>query len=69
MQTDRLTDREKAVLKLSATGMTQKEISQKLNISVHTVDYHYRNIIFKLNARNITSAVAIAVSRELICIR
>ena len=61
-----LTEREKAVLELSARGLTQKEISRCLNISSHTIDYHHRNIIKKLNARNITSAVAIAVSKGII---
>ena len=61
-----ITDREKKVLELSALGMTKLEIGTRLSISVHTVDYHARNLLFKLNARNMTSAVAIAIRNDLI---
>ena len=61
-----LTDKEQEILKWSARGHTQAEVGEKLNISVHTVDYHIRNILMKLGARNITSAVVIALNRGLI---
>ena len=41
---DRLTDREKQVLKLIAEGNTHKEIASLLNISAKTVVAHYSNV-------------------------
>src|SRR5271157_5975472 len=45
---ERLTDREKQVLKLLAEGHTQKETAGLLNISVKTVTAHQTNISEKL---------------------
>lgn len=47
-----LTKREKEVMELSATGMTNKEIAEALFISVSTVNNHWINIFVKLEARN-----------------
>ena len=63
---DQLSAKEKQVLQLSAKGMTRTEISKALNISHHTVDYHIRNSLKKLNATNITSAVVMAISGGLL---
>ncbi|TVT44961.1 MAG: LuxR family transcriptional regulator [Denitromonas halophila] len=61
-----LSTREMDVLKWLAQGLTKAEIGDKLHISTHTVDHHTRNILSKLNARNITAAVYFATSRGLI---
>ena len=61
-----LTDREMEVLKWSAQGFTKSAVGDRLNISSHTVDYHIRNAMKKIDAKNITSAIAIALNRRLI---
>lgn len=44
-----ISNRERDVIRLLVLDFSSKEISQKLNISVHTVDTHRRNILKKLN--------------------
>ncbi len=44
-----LTDREGDVLELVEQGYTYKEISQKLSISYHTVNYHLKSIYNKFD--------------------
>ncbi|AOW19531.1 LuxR C-terminal-related transcriptional regulator [Urechidicola croceus] len=47
--TDNLSNREIDTVRLLALGNTTKEISDKLNISEHTVSVHRKNILKKLN--------------------
>ena len=47
-----LTQRETQVLSLVAQGRTDKEISERLSISVYTVKSHLRNILSKLQVSN-----------------
>jgi len=56
-----LTDREREVLELVATGITNREVAQELFISVNTVKVHLRNIYTKLAADSRTEATMIAV--------
>ncbi|MEA3377732.1 MAG: LuxR C-terminal-related transcriptional regulator [Chloroflexota bacterium] len=56
-----LTDREREVLELVATGITNREVAQQLFISVNTVKVHLRNIYTKLEADSRTEATMIAV--------
>ena len=58
-----LTRRELEVLRLLVGGCADKEIAQRLFISVATVKRHVANIYGKLNVNNRTRAVALA--REL----
>jgi LuxR family maltose regulon positive regulatory protein len=58
-----LTSREIEVLRLIVAGMTNKEIAQKLYISLRTVKYHTTSILNKLNVNN--RAHAAARAREL----
>ena len=62
----KLTEREFEVLELLAQGLTNKEISAKLTITVRTVKYHVSSILEKLAAGNRTEAVRIASQRGLI---
>ncbi|GJH40037.1 hypothetical protein RCZ04_05870 [Capnocytophaga sp. HP1101] len=55
-----LTPREKEVLLLANEGMFSKEISERLHISVHTVNRHRQNILEKTHTGNILEAVAFA---------
>lgn len=61
-----LSIRELDILQWLALGFTKTEIADKLFISCHTVDYHVRHILHKLQARNITAAVYFALSRGLL---
>ena len=63
---ERLTDREKQVLKLIAEGNTHKEIAILLNISVKTAMAHFSNIQEKLGIRPRASLVKFAIRRRII---
>ena len=52
-----LTPREKEILALAKEGMFSKEISEKLNISIHTVNRHRQNILEKLQVDNMIEAI------------
>lgn len=56
-----LTDREIAVLKLLAQGLTNQDISKNLTISELTVATHVRNILSKLHLANRTQAALYAL--------
>jgi NarL family two-component system response regulator LiaR len=56
-----LSDREEAVLKLLAQGLTNKDMGQTLILSVRTVEAHLRNIYGKLAVHSRTEAVLWAV--------
>lgn len=55
-----LTKREKEVLQLVKKGLLSKEISERLSISVHTVNTHRQRILQKLGADNSVEAAAYA---------
>lgn len=55
---DALTPREKEVVALLAKGMSSKEISTRLHISVHTVNKHRKNILQKTNCANTSELVS-----------
>jgi DNA-binding NarL/FixJ family response regulator len=63
---DKLTDREKQVLKLLAEGHSHKEIASDLNISAKTVITHQTNISQKLNIHSRTALVKYAISTGII---
>ena len=44
----RMTPREREVIALIATGLSNKEIAQRLRIATHTVKSHVRNVMDKL---------------------
>jgi len=48
-ESTRMTKRERQVIELIADGNTNKEIAQKLNLSLHTVKSHVHNILEKLS--------------------
>jgi DNA-binding NarL/FixJ family response regulator len=65
----RLTERELEVLKLVATGMSNREIAEQLYISENTVKNHVRNILEKLHLHSRMEAVVYAVREKLLDIR
>lgn len=54
---DSLTEREREVLELLHAGLSNKEIAQKLYLSVRTVEVHLRNVYGKLGVRSRLEAV------------
>jgi DNA-binding CsgD family transcriptional regulator len=61
-----LSDREKEILKLVATGASNKEIAQKLVISPNTVKVHLRNIFNKIGVVSRTEATLFAIRSGII---
>ena len=58
---EQLTEREQEVLTMLAEGLSNKEISSRLNISTHTVKFHISSILGKLGAGSRTEAVSIGI--------
>lgn len=63
---DRLTDREKQVLKLVAEGNTHKEIASNLGISVKTAVAHNTNICEKLGLHSKAELIKFAIQKGII---
>ena len=63
---DTLSERELAVLRLAARGLTNKQIGAELAISDRTVQNHLANIYAKLGVASRTEAVTAALQRGLI---
>jgi len=63
---DTLTERELAVLRRVAHGLTNKQIGAELAISDRTVQNHLANIYAKLGVASRTEAVTAALQRQLI---
>ncbi|HEX5097666.1 MAG TPA: LuxR C-terminal-related transcriptional regulator, partial [Acidimicrobiia bacterium] len=61
-----LTDRECEVLRLVATGKTNREIASELAISEHTVARHLQNIFLKLDLPSRAAATAYAYEHDLV---
>lgn len=57
---DKLSDREKDVLKMVASGYTSSEIGLRLMISCQTVNTHIKNIYYKLRVHTRAQAVNFA---------
>jgi len=61
-----LTNRELGVLRMLASGKTDREISEALGISGNTVNRHVRNIVEKLGAGNRIRAALLAAEAGII---
>lgn len=61
-----LSERELEILKLVATGVSNKEIAQRLYISTNTVKVHLKNIFAKIGAVSRTEAAMYAVKIGLV---
>ncbi len=58
---ENLSDREFEVLKLAATGMSNKEIAERLSVTVRTVKAHLSNVFAKMSVASRTEAILAAV--------
>jgi DNA-binding NarL/FixJ family response regulator len=63
---DALTDRECDVLRLVATGQTNRQIAAELVLSEHTVARHLQNIFLKLDLSSRAAATAYAYEHGLV---
>jgi two-component system, NarL family, response regulator YdfI len=61
-----LTRREREVLQMLASGLGNKEIAARLNISDHTAKFHVASILGKLGAATRTEAVSLGIRRGLV---
>jgi DNA-binding NarL/FixJ family response regulator len=61
-----MTRREAEVLRLVASGNTNKEIASQLSVSVATIERHLANVYGKIGARGRAEAAAFAITRGLL---
>ncbi len=61
-----LTERENEITTLIASGLTNKEIGEKLHLSHHTVHTHRKNILKKLGIKSVSELTVYAMSAGLI---
>ena len=64
--TEELSEREKEVLTLVVQGLLNKEIADKLHLSLHTVLSHRKNIAKKLNIHSTAGLTIYAIVNHLI---
>ncbi len=63
---EKITAREQEILQLASSGMSNKEISQRLDLSEYTVKSYLVEIFSKLNVSSRTEAVMVALKAGLI---
>jgi DNA-binding NarL/FixJ family response regulator len=63
-----LTPRELQILQLLASGLGNKEVASRLEISEHTVKFHVASVMGKLGAGSRTEAVTLGIRHGLIMI-
>jgi two-component system response regulator FixJ len=63
---DKLTEREREVLDLVASGLSNRKIGERLEISPRTVEIHRANMLNKLGASHTSEAIRIAIEAELV---
>jgi regulator of cell morphogenesis and NO signaling len=63
---DVLSDREREIVRCAVCGMTNKEIAEKLYISINTVLTHRKNISRKLNIHSVSGLTIYAIVNKLV---
>jgi len=66
LRNEHLSKRETVVLKWLSKGLSNKEIAEKLNVSIYTVNTHRRNIMDKTGIRSLAGLTVYAVSKGII---
>jgi DNA-binding NarL/FixJ family response regulator len=65
-QKPKLSKKEKEVLKLIIEGFNSREIAEKLDLSVRTVDNHRANMMKRLGVKNAVELVRVALDEKLL---
>jgi LuxR family transcriptional regulator, maltose regulon positive regulatory protein len=55
-----LTEREKEILEMVVTGLSNQQISDRLSITIRTVKFHTSNIYAKLGVRSRIEVILLA---------
>ena len=63
--TPRLTDREAEILRMVGTGLTYRQIAERLVLSHRTVQNHVQNVLNKLQLHNRVDLVRYAIEHGL----
>lgn len=66
MERRSLTKREIEVVRLVSHGFKNREVAEKLEISVKTVETHRSNVMNKLALRNVAELIRYAIQKGLI---
>lgn len=61
-----LTKREQQVLNLLSSGLIRKEVAEKLNVSIDTVDSHCKNMFKKYDVNSLQQLVNVLKSNKLL---
>ncbi len=61
-----LSEREREVLKMVANGMSSNSIAKRLNISLHTVQAHRKNMAAKLGIKTVSGLTTYAIMHGII---
>ncbi|UAW97411.1 response regulator transcription factor [Halopseudomonas nanhaiensis] len=56
-----LTQREKQILRLAGNGLSNVDIADQINLSIHTVKSHVHNALYKLGATNRAQAASMVL--------
>lgn len=63
---DKLTEREREILKLIAEGRTSKFIAEQLGLSLKTIEKHRSNLMKKLDLHNASALTTFAIGQGLV---
>lgn len=58
-----LTPREEQIVRMISKGIPSSEIAERLNLSIHTINSHRKNILKKLGFKSPTELIAYAVKK------
>ena len=67
-EANQLSEREREILRLVATGLSNQQIANQLGISVNTVKVHLRNVFSKIGVASRTEATMFAVRSGIVAI-
>ena len=60
-----LSEKEKQVLEYFCKGLTPKEVAEEMHLTIHTIQYHQRSIINKLQVKKAIDIVPFAREHQL----